>query len=144
MSDREFAFVALGSNLGERAAYLALARRRLGALPETELVAASTERETAPLGPVRQGPFLNQMVLLRTGLSPRGLLDHCLAIERHAGRERSTRWGPRTLDVDIVRFGDRIVSEPGLTIPHPELPHRAFWSMQLAELAPHAPIPRHG
>ena len=134
MRQLERVFVALGSNLGEREAHLAHARARLAVLPHTHLVAASAIEETAPLGPVAQGPFLNQMVLLLTGLEPAELLDRCLAIESERGRERHERWGPRTLDLDIVRFGVRTVQEPGLVIPHPELPHRDFWQRELAEL----------
>jgi 2-amino-4-hydroxy-6-hydroxymethyldihydropteridine diphosphokinase len=135
---REWAFVALGSNLGDRATRLAVARAALRALPDTELVAESTVEETAPLGPVPQPPYLNQMVLLHTGLDAHQLLEACLVIERLAGRVRRERWGPRTLDLDIVRFGDRRLDEPGLRIPHPELPHRDFWQRELAELLPHA------
>jgi 2-amino-4-hydroxy-6-hydroxymethyldihydropteridine diphosphokinase len=128
--------VALGSNVGERAAHLAHARARLGALPGTRLVAESSIEETAPIGPVRQGPFLNQMVLLETTLSPAELLAHCRTIEAERGRERPSgeRWGPRTLDLDIVRYGARTVREPDLTIPHPELPRRDFWQREIAEL----------
>lgn len=137
MPTPEPVFVALGSNVGDRARHLAFARDRLAALPGTTVASASSIEETAPLGPVEQGPFLNQMVLLFTELSPRALLDHCLAIERAAGRRRTERWGPRTLDLDIVRFGTRAVHEPGLVVPHPELPNRAFWRRELDELAPH-------
>lgn len=126
--------MALGSNVGDRAAHLAHARARLGLLPGTRLVAASRIEETAPLGPVAQAPFLNQMVLLETSLSPAELLASCLTIEAERGRERSERWGPRTLDLDIVRYGTRSVREPGLTIPHPELPNRDFWQREIAEL----------
>lgn len=134
MTAPEPVFVALGSNAGDRVEHLAYARGWLAALPHTRLVAASAVEETAPLGPVPQGPFLNQMVVLDTTLAPRDLLDACLAIERAAGRVRRQRWGPRTLDLDIVRYGDRVVREVGLTIPHPELPNRAFWQRELAEL----------
>jgi len=130
----ERVFVALGSNVGDRAAHLAHARERLAALPGTHLVAASRVEETAPLGPVAQGPYLNQMVELETTLTPRALLAACRAIELARGRERRERWGPRTLDLDIVRFGARVVDEPGLTIPHPELPRRDFWLREIAEL----------
>lgn len=130
----EWAFVALGSNIGDRNASLELARERLAALPGTTLAAASAIEETEPLGPVPQGTYLNQMVLLHTELAPRELLDACLRIEMEAGRERRERWGPRVLDLDIVRYGDREVREPGLTIPHPELPNRPFWLRELAEL----------
>lgn len=133
----EWAFVALGSNLGDRRAALALARAHLAELPDTELVAESGVEETEPLGPVEQGPFLNQMVLLRTSLAPHRLLHHCRQIERDAGRVRRERWGPRTLDLDIVRFGERTVDTPELRLPHPELPNRPFWQSELDELAPH-------
>jgi len=126
--------VALGSNIGDRDAHLAHARERLGALPDTRMIAASRVEETAPLGPVAQGPYLNQMVLLETSLSPADLLAQCRAIEAERGRERRERWGPRTLDIDIVRYGARIVREPDLTIPHPELPNRDFWQREIAEL----------
>jgi 2-amino-4-hydroxy-6-hydroxymethyldihydropteridine diphosphokinase len=137
MAIREWAFVALGSNLGDRDAYLAQARTALAALPDTELVAASRLEETAPLGPVPQPPYLNQMVLLHTALTPRALLEACLAIERAAGRERRERWGPRTLDLDLVRVGGRTLNDPDLRLPHPEIPHRAFWQRELVELSPH-------
>jgi len=128
--------VALGSNVGDRGAHLAHARARLGALPGTRLIAASRVEETAPVGPVAQPPFLNQMVLLETSLSPAELLAACLTIEAERGRDRGNgeRWGPRTLDLDIVRYGAHAVREPGLTIPHPELPHRDFWQREIAEL----------
>ena len=130
----ERVFVALGSNVGDRAAHLAHARERLAALPGTRLAAASRVEETAPLGAVPQGPYLNQMVELETTLTPRALMAACRAIELERGRERRERWGPRTLDLDIVRFGARVVDEPGLTIPHPELPRRDFWLREIAEL----------
>jgi 2-amino-4-hydroxy-6-hydroxymethyldihydropteridine diphosphokinase len=86
-----------------------------------------------------QPPYLNQMVLLETALEPRQLLGACQAIERARGRERTERWGPRTLDLDIVRFGQRRVNDPTLVIPHPELPNRDFWQRALAELEPYEP-----
>ena len=134
----EPAFVALGSNLGDRAAHLAAARAALARLPGTRLVAASGVEETAPLGGKAQPAYLNQMVLLETRLDPRALLEACQAIERAEGRVRGERWGSRTLDLDIVRFGDRRVAEPDLIIPHPELDHRDFWQRELAELQAHA------
>ncbi len=130
--------MSLGSNVGDRGAHLAHARGRLGSLPATRLIVASAVEETAPLGGVPQGPYLNQMVLLETTLTPAELLRHCLAIEAERGRVRrpGERWGPRTLDLDIVQFGARTVHEPGggLTIPHPELPHRDFWRREIAEI----------
>ncbi len=130
----ERVFVALGSNMGDRAAHLSFARDSLASLPTTAVVAESVIEETAPVGPVSQEAFLNQMVLLRTALSPQELLSHCLVIEQAAGRIRGTRWGPRTLDIDIVRYGDEVVDEPGLTVPHPELQRRPFWQRELTEL----------
>jgi 2-amino-4-hydroxy-6-hydroxymethyldihydropteridine diphosphokinase len=132
--ETERVYVALGSNVGDRAAHLAYARARLAALPRTRLVGESRVEETTPLGSVPQGLYLNQMVLLETALEPAELLVHLHAIESERGRERRIRWGPRTLDLDIVRFGDRAVHEPALVIPHPELPNRPFWQRELAEL----------
>lgn len=134
MAKPEQVAIALGSNLGDRAAALAHGRERIAKLPGTRIVRASTVEETQPIGPVLQSPFLNQMLLVETALEPRAMLEALLAIERAEGRERAERWGPRTLDCDIVRYGDRVVSEPGLAIPHPEIPNRAFWQRELAEL----------
>ena len=134
MAHPERVYVALGSNLGDRVGHLAYARMRLAALPGTTLVAASVIEETAPLGPVPQEPYLNQMLLLETTLAPEDLLLHGQLIEKERGRTRGVRWGPRTLDLDIVRFGDRIVERPGLTLPHPQLDARDFWQREMAEL----------
>lgn len=127
-------YVALGSNIGNREGHLAYARSALASLPGTSILGASQIAETVPVGPVEQPPFLNQMVLLITRMSPHGLLDACLAIERAAGRVRGERWGPRTLDLDIVRFGSREISDPQLEIPHPELANRDWWQDELREL----------
>jgi 2-amino-4-hydroxy-6-hydroxymethyldihydropteridine diphosphokinase len=129
----DIAFVALGSNLGDRAAYLAQARRAIAALPKTRIVGESEVEETAPIGPP-QGAYLNQMVALETQLTPHELLSELQAIEHAAGRVRTKRWGPRTLDLDIVQFGDRAIRDPDLVVPHPELPHRDFWQRELAQL----------
>lgn len=133
----EAAYVALGSNLGDRHAALAFARGHLAELPGTRLVAATAIEETEPLGGPPQGAYLNQMVLLETELSPRSLLDACLAIERAFGRARGERWAPRTLDLDIVRYADREIAEPGLMVPHPGLASRPFWQRELAALTDH-------
>ena len=135
MPKGERVYVALGSNVGDREGHLAHARARLAALPRTRLIALSGVEETAPLGPVPQGPYLNQMALLETTLTPGALLDQLQTIEAERGRTRDVRWGPRTLDLDIVRFGERELHEAALVIPHPELPHRPFWLRELAELA---------
>jgi 2-amino-4-hydroxy-6-hydroxymethyldihydropteridine diphosphokinase len=130
--------VALGSNLGDRAGQLTRARAAIGGLPGTRMLAESRVEETAPLGDIPQGPYLNQMVLIETALGPRELLDGLLQIERDAGRIRGARWGPRTLDLDIVRYGALAIDEPGLTVPHPEFAARDFWQRELKELDPHA------
>jgi 2-amino-4-hydroxy-6-hydroxymethyldihydropteridine diphosphokinase len=135
---RNWAYVALGSNIGDRAQHLAHGRRRLVDLPRTELVAITPVEETAPVGELPQGSYLNQMLLLATELTPRELLERCHTIEAETGRIRRERWGPRTLDLDIVRFGDDVVSEPDLQIPHPELEHRPFWQREIAQLAPYS------
>jgi 2-amino-4-hydroxy-6-hydroxymethyldihydropteridine diphosphokinase len=127
----------LGSNLGDRAAHLRRAREELASLPQTDLLRESAIEETAPLGGMQQPPYLNQMVLLETGLEPRALLQACQAIEREEGRERTEHWGPRTLDLDIVQFGSRRVTDSDLIIPHPELANRDFWQRELAELRSH-------
>jgi len=133
----KWAFIALGSNLGDRRGALREARDLVGELPTTSLVAQSRIEETEPLGPVAQDPYLNQMLLVHTDLTPRELLDGLLSIEDRMGRVRSERWGPRVIDLDIVQYGRMKVAEPGLSLPHPELPNRAFWQRELAELLPH-------
>lgn len=135
MADRaDVAFIALGSNVGDRDAHLARARAAMAALPGSRLLAETSVEETAPVGPVAQGAFLNQMVALETTLDPLALLDHLLDIERAAGRERAVRWGPRTLDLDIVRFALQTVAHPRLTAPHPELANRDWWRRELGQL----------
>ena len=131
---RDVAYIALGSNLGDRHEWLARARDAIGALERTTVIGVSSIEETAPLGPVVQGPYLNQMIAIDTELTPLQLLDHLHAIERAAGRTRGERWGPRTLDLDIVLFEHQAVAAPALTVPHPELPNRDFWQRELAEL----------
>jgi 2-amino-4-hydroxy-6-hydroxymethyldihydropteridine diphosphokinase len=131
---REPVYVALGSNLGDRLGHLRAAREALASLPKTSVIAVSSIEETAPLAGMEQPPYLNQMVLLETGLEPRSLLEALQDIEQKEGRQRTERWGARTLDLDIVRFGDRRVAEHDLIIPHPELSNRDFWRRELAEL----------
>jgi 2-amino-4-hydroxy-6-hydroxymethyldihydropteridine diphosphokinase len=137
VAERERAYIALGSNLGDRDGHLAAARAALAALPRTRLVAESRVEETAPLAGMEQPAYLNQMVLLETALEPRALLAACQAIERARGRLRGERWGARTLDLDIVRYGHRRIADPDLIIPHPELSNRDFWMRELAELEAH-------
>ncbi len=131
------AYIGLGSNLADPAAQVRQAMTDLAGLPETELFARSALYRTAPVGPADQPDYVNAVVSLKTRLSPRGLLEALQAIERAHGRRRdSTRWGPRTLDLDILLYGDERLSEPGLQIPHPELGRRAFVLVPLADVAP--------
>lgn len=130
----DVAYIALGSNVGDRQAYLARARAALASLPHSRVLAESSIEETAPIGVVDQPHFLNQMIALETTLSPHELLVLLQDVERREGRTRDVRWGPRTLDLDIVCFDRQTVREPGLHVPHDELPNRVFWQRELAEL----------
>lgn len=130
----DVAYIALGSNLGNRDLALARARAAIAAIRDTRLIAATEVEETEPIGPIPQGKFLNQMVAVSTTLPPRTLLAALHRIERAAGRVRATRWGPRTLDLDIVMIEGKEYSDEALVVPHPELPNRDFWQRELAEL----------
>jgi 2-amino-4-hydroxy-6-hydroxymethyldihydropteridine diphosphokinase len=125
--------IALGSNLGDRAANLAFALERLQ--PSVPHLRIATFIETDPVGVDPQPVFLNGAVAGSTDLSPRELLDVLLAIERERGRERPFQGAPRTLDLDLVLYGNRIISEPGLAVPHPRFRERAFVLAPLAEIA---------
>jgi 2-amino-4-hydroxy-6-hydroxymethyldihydropteridine diphosphokinase len=138
------AFVGIGSNLGDREANLRQAVDLLGAEKEVEVVAVSKLRETEPVGGVEQGPFLNGALHLRTELSARELLDRLLDVEQRLGRVRLERFGPRTIDLDLLVYGDEIVEEPGLAVPHPRLHERRFALEPLAELAPSLVVPGRG
>ena len=131
---RDIAYIAIGSNLGDRETYLAQARGALAALPESRLLAVSSIEETAPLGGPVQGPYLNQMAALETTLAPHALLASLQRIEREAGRTREERWGARTLDLDIVAFASQTIADPDFTVPHPGLATRDFWQRELTEL----------
>ena len=131
---KDVAYIALGSNLGQREVFLAQARRAIAALVGPRVLGETDVEETAPIGPVAQGPFLNQMIAIETELSPQDLLIELQRIEGDAGRVRSARWGPRTLDLDIVLFEKQTVQEPGLTVPHPEISNRDFWLRELTAL----------
>lgn len=135
--------IGLGSNLGDRAAHIRAALDALAALPGTTVIAVSSVIETDPVGPIPQGPYLNAAAIIQTTLAPVALLNHIHAIERARGRNRAAeqRWGPRTLDLDILLFGESTVQEPGLTIPHPRLHERLFVLIPLAQIAPDMPIP---
>ena len=132
MSD--LVYIALGSNIGDRSTMLARARTAIASLKSTRIVAESAVEETAPLGPIPQGSYLNQMIAVETELTPRALFAALQRIERAAGRVRSVRWGPRTLDLDIVMIEAQEFIDDVLTIPHPELGNRDFWQRELEEL----------
>jgi 2-amino-4-hydroxy-6-hydroxymethyldihydropteridine diphosphokinase len=131
---KDVAYIALGSNIGQREVFLAQARRAIAALAGTRVLGHTDAEETAPIGPVAQGPFLNQMIAIETELSPQDLLVELQRIEADAGRVREARWGPRTLDLDIVLFENQKVHESDLTVPHPELSNRDFWLRELSAL----------
>jgi 2-amino-4-hydroxy-6-hydroxymethyldihydropteridine diphosphokinase len=135
MSLVERVYVALGSNQGDRATYLSRAREAVGRIPLTKVLATSSVEETEPVGGPPQERFLNQMLLAETALDPSRFLKALQKIEADQGRVRGgERWGPRTLDLDIVRFGTRRLRETDLVIPHPELPRRPFWQREIEEI----------
>jgi 2-amino-4-hydroxy-6-hydroxymethyldihydropteridine diphosphokinase len=131
----ERAAIALGSNLGNRRATLDAAVVMLIASPGIQLLARSTWHASAPLGPP-QPDYLNGCAVLTTSLAPEALLEQLLAIERHFGRVRGERWGPRTLDLDLIFYGQLRLQSPRLEIPHPHLRERAFVLGPLTEIAP--------
>ena len=139
-------FVGLGSNLGDREGTLRAAVGRLRHLPETAVLRVSTLRNTDPVGNVDQPRFLNGVVALETGLSARQLLGRLLELERSFGRDRTSvpAQGPRTLDLDLLLYGDDVIDEPGLEVPHPRLHERRFVLEPLAELDPSLEVPGKG
>jgi 2-amino-4-hydroxy-6-hydroxymethyldihydropteridine diphosphokinase len=137
------AYLLLGSNIGDRAAHLQHAQQTLAATAG-EIVAASACYETAAWGVEDQPAFLNQVLAVRTTLDAPALLAACLATEQQAGRERIRRWAARTLDVDILLYGDEVINTPTLTVPHPALPGRRFALTPLAEIAPQLVHPQLG
>lgn len=142
----ESAWIGLGANLGNPPRTFRAALRQLAREPGVRLEAVSPFYRTAPVGPPGQPPYLNAAVRLRVRLSPGALLTILLRTERAFGRDRAreVRWGPRRLDLDILLFGNRDLSLPGLTIPHPELLRRAFALKPLADLNPRRVHPRLG
>jgi 2-amino-4-hydroxy-6-hydroxymethyldihydropteridine diphosphokinase len=138
------AYVGLGSNLGDSRAVLERALDALAALPGTRVTAASSLYATAPVGVTQQPEFLNRVAALETSLPPADLMARLLEIEAREGRVRSTRWGPRTIDLDILLYGDLAISGASLTVPHPEMTRRGFVLAPLAEIAPDALHPTSG
>lgn len=138
------AYVGLGANLGNREETLRKAVALLAVAEGVDVLAVSELRETDPVGVVDQPRFVNGAAAVETVLPARDLLDTLLAIERSLGRERVERWGPRTVDLDLLLYGDEIVDEPGLHVPHPRLHERRFVLEPLAELDPELVIPGRG
>lgn len=130
------AYLAIGSNLGDRMAHLQLAVDTLAGTPGVHVTSVSRVYETAPVGGPPQDAYLNAVVAIETDLDPRALLDRCHEIEHLAARERAERWGPRTLDVDILVMDDTRVDTPDLTIPHPRMWERGFVLAPLRDVAP--------
>ena len=137
-------YVGLGANLGRREETLREAVGILDRAPDVDVVAVSELRETEPVGPIAQPMFLNGVVALETTLSARELLELLLDVERSLGRIREERWGPRVVDLDLLLYGDDVVDEPGIEVPHPRLHERRFALEPLAELDPDLELPGHG
>jgi 2-amino-4-hydroxy-6-hydroxymethyldihydropteridine diphosphokinase len=134
------AFLGVGSNLGDRLATLQSAADLLNATPGIRVVRSSRVYETAPVGPP-QPDYLNAVLEVDTDLDPHALLRECLDVERRLGRERRERWGPRTIDVDVLTYSDSSIDEPGLRVPHPRMHERAFVLAPLLELDDDPPLP---
>ena len=131
------AYIALGANLGDRAANIAAALEKLQQTPQVKLAKVSTFIENPAVGgPADSPPFLNAAVEIVTWLSARAILDRLLEIEKEIGRVRREKWGPRSIDLDLLLFGDEIIDEPGLTVPHPLMHQRRFVLEPLAQIAP--------
>jgi 2-amino-4-hydroxy-6-hydroxymethyldihydropteridine diphosphokinase len=139
------AYIGLGSNLGDREGTLRRAIELLGASPDLRVRRVSSLRETAPVGLTSQPDFVNAAAEVETSLGPRALLDRLLAVERGLGRDRTgPRFGPRTIDLDLLLYADAIVDEPGLGVPHPRLHERRFVLEPLVELDPGLTVPGRG
>jgi len=130
------AYLALGSNLGDRRAHLQLAVDAFAAEPDVRVVAASRVYETAPVGGPPQDAYLNAVIAVDTTLEPHALLHRCRAVEERAARVRAERWGPRTLDVDVLLYDDVRLDDAELTVPHPRMWERGFVLAPLRDVAP--------
>ncbi len=138
-------FIGLGANLSDPVEQLRLALEAIKLIPSTELIQCSSFYQTEPMGPKDQDDYINAVAEVRSGLSPLELLDNIQTIENKQGRVRKKeRWGPRTLDLDILLFGDTLLNSPRLTIPHYGIKHRSFVLIPLAEIAPNIQLPIHG
>ena len=138
------AYVGLGANLGDRQEFIDRAVALLAATDGVNVLAVSALLETDPVGLVDQPRFLNGAAAVETTLSARELLEALLGIERTLGRVRGERWGPRTIDLDLLLYGDAVVDEPGLEVPHPRLHERRFALEPLSKLDPELDVPGRG
>ncbi len=130
------AFIGLGSNLGEREHLIRSAAEGLDLLPDTKLVRISSLYDTKPVGDLDQPDYLNAVALVITELDPQRLLWNLLLLENKLGRKRRKRWEPRPIDLDLLFYGNAVIDEPGLVVPHPEAHKRAFVLVPMSELAP--------
>ncbi len=144
MSGTVRAYIGLGGNLGDVQAHLDYAVARLAELPRSRLAARSAYYRSRPLDDLPQPPYLNAVVALDTALPPLTLLDALQAIEAARGRERGARWAPRTLDLDLLLYGEALIDHPRLTVPHPGIPARDFVLVPLQELDPDLLVPGQG
>ncbi len=144
MAERVRAFIGLGGNLGDVPARLERAFEALDALPESRLTGRSALYRNAPLGPADQPDYVNAVARLETALAPLALLAELQRIENEEGRVREERWGPRTLDLDLLLYGEERIDEPTLTVPHAELTRRAFVLYPLRDIEPTLSIPGEG
>jgi 2-amino-4-hydroxy-6-hydroxymethyldihydropteridine diphosphokinase len=138
------AFVGLGSNLDGPAGQLRRAFVELAELPYTQLIRHSPLYGSKPVGPPDQPDYVNAAAMLQTSLNAHSLLDELQAVEQRHGRERADRWGPRTLDLDLLLYGDERIDSPRLQVPHPQMHRRAFVLVPLHELAPDLELPGRG
>ena len=135
------AYLGLGSNVGRRLGYLRAAVKVLSTHHDITVTRVSSYYETKPVGGAPQRDYLNAVVEIQTGLEPQELLGVCRMTEELLGRARLEKWGPRTIDVDILLYGSLVVQEKDLIVPHPEMTRRAFVLVPLAEIAPQARFP---
>lgn len=136
MNEPLIAYIGVGSNMGDREAYCRRALRRIGRFQRTSLTAESPWYETAPMEREGQDWFINGVVAVRTTLSPPALLRACQEVEQSLGRKRTVRYGPRTMDLDLLFYGDRVIQNPDITIPHPKAHERRFVLQPLSDIAP--------
>ena len=136
MSQKARAFIGAGANLGEPVRQIMQAQDELEKSPGVKFLGASSLYRTQPMGPIAQPPFINAVFSLECGMSPKDLLALLLSVEEKMGRIRKERWGPRVIDLDLLFYGDMVISEQGLEVPHPRLHERRFVLTPLVEIAP--------